>query len=302
MPKQSRTVSRAPANLVVTYHYVRPVDSDGAVGVTPEEFRAHLRLIKTMYSPVTAEEFVAFHRERTGLALVTFDDALRDQFDHAFPILEDEGVPAVYYAPMRPYAPETDRWCTQHLLHALAHELGWSELERRLEPHLEPHTAGRVIDRSEVDRLYHYETPHKRRLKYIIAFVLDHRTAGECLRRVNGAIGLRPEDWYMSAEELREVQNAGHALGGHGFDHIPFNTLTPKQQAGEMHRAQALMTRLFGAMGRTLAYPFGRFTAETPAIAQACGYTHCFSTEDRVDAKFLRSTLGVERVACAPAA
>ncbi len=291
----------SPRNLVVTYHYVRPENSDGVTGVSPQEFREHLRLIKSRYRPVTAYEFVAFHREESGMALVTFDDALADQHDYAFPILEDEGVPAVFYAPMLPYSNHADRWCTQHLLHALGHELGWAPLEKRINPVIEPllRDAGKRVDESEMNRLYHYEAPHKRRLKYILAFALDAEQAGAALRNVNKCVGLSPDDWYMSATELLELQDAGHSLGGHGFSHVPFTTLTTKQQAAEMHRSQTLMSQLFGAMSRTLAYPFGRASRETEAIAKAAGYTHMFTTENRVDAKFLEKAIAAPAAAAA---
>lgn len=288
-----------PRNLVVTYHYVRPENSDGVVGVTPEEFREHLRVIKSRYRPVTAAEFVARHGRESGLALVTFDDALKDQYEFAFPVLEDEGVPAVFFAPMRPFSDEPDRWCTQHLLHALAQALGWVELEKRVGPLIAPLLSGVAVDRAAMDRLYHYEAPHKRHLKYVLAFVLDHGQVTGVLRRLNRSVGLLPEEWYMSAGQLLALQNAGHSLGGHGFDHVPFNTLTAERQVAEMQRSQELMGRLFGARARTMAYPFGRSTLETEAIARACGYTHCFGTEERVDAKALRAVLGETQVAAA---
>ena len=57
--------------------------------------------------------------DEDGLVLVTFDDAVSDQYVHALPILEEYQVPSVIFAPMRPYSDESDRWTTQHLLHAL---------------------------------------------------------------------------------------------------------------------------------------------------------------------------------------
>src|SRR4051794_14692788 len=112
------------------YHYVRPSNSEGVTGITPQELGEQLDLVTARYRAVTAEEFVETHAEQSGMALITFDDAVSDQYDHAFPVLEDRGVPAVVFAPMRPYSDEADRWTTQHLLHALAQELGFAELER----------------------------------------------------------------------------------------------------------------------------------------------------------------------------
>jgi peptidoglycan/xylan/chitin deacetylase (PgdA/CDA1 family) len=274
------------AHLVVTYHYIREHNSDGVTGVTPQEFAGQIRAIQAQYRVVTVEEFAVQHVHEGGLAVITFDDALRDQAVAAS-ILDDHGLPGVFFAPMRPYSDEPDHWCPQHLLHALADELGWAELKERVSPHL----AGVEIDTDEADRLYHYEVPHKRRLKYALAFALPAAEAAAALREVNVRIGLRADDWYLTAAQLRALEDAGHALGGHGFDHVPYNTLSAQAQAADMHRAVHLMNKLFGTLPRALAYPFGRFTPVTAALARACGYIHTFTTEDRVDAKFVRDEI-----------
>jgi peptidoglycan/xylan/chitin deacetylase (PgdA/CDA1 family) len=274
-------------NLVVMYHYVRPENSDGVTGLTPEAFREQVRAIAERYRIVTVEEYVATHEQETGLALLTFDDAVSDQYDYAFPVLEDEGHPCVIFAPMRPYSGEEDPWTSAHLLHALAQELGFAELQRRVVALL-----GDVpLDEAEMNRLYHYEVPEKRRLKYLMSFVLDEAQARATLREVNASVGLKVEDWFMSERELVQVQSAGSAIGGHGFHHVPYHTLTPKEQAADMHRAMREMTRICGAMDRAMAYPFGSHDAHTEAIAGALGYTYCFTVEERVDAKDLFAAL-----------
>ncbi len=272
-----------PGNLVAMYHYVRPANSDGVTGVTPAVFEDQVRRIADHYRPVTVEEYVATHATASGMALITFDDAVSDQFDYAFPILEQLGVPSVVFAPMRPYSDEPDGWTTQHLLHALAQELGWAELDRRVVARIGETT----IDLDEMNRLYHYEVPEKRRLKYTLAFALPQPEVRVLLADVNTEVGLAPEDWFMSAAELREIQSAGHAIGGHGFDHAAYATLTPKDQAADMHRALETMSHVCGAMARPVAFPFGSFTAETEPIALGLGYTHCFGVEERVDAMHL---------------
>jgi hypothetical protein len=44
-------------------------------------------------------------------------------------------------------------------------------------------------------------------------------------------------------------------------------------------------------VSRALAYPYGRYTAETEAIARGCGYTYAFDTDGRVDCKYLEDHL-----------
>lgn len=272
--------------LVVTYHYVREKNSDGVTGITPSEFAAQIRAIQTGYRIVTMDEFAEYPEAGEPIALITFDDAVRDQF-LAASILDDHGVPGVFFAPMRPYSNESDRWCAQHLLHALAEHFGWREFERRVEPFL----AGVEIDTARMNHLYHYEAPQKRRLKFALAFAIPPRRAWDILREINAGVGLSPDDWFMSRVQLSELQTRGHALGGHGFDHVPFTVLSPDEQAVDMRRAAGTMNALFGARPRPLAYPFGRCDETTEALARACGYTMTFTTSDRVDAKFLMQEL-----------
>lgn len=268
-------------NLIVTYHYVRDQNSDGVVGVTPETFRRHVRAIRQHFEVVTADDYVQRHALERGLALVTFDDAVRDQFVAA-EILDELGCPGVFFAPMRPYADAPDGWTTQHLLHALAHHLGWRELEARLAPYL----ADVVVDEAAMNRLYHYEAPEKRRLKYALAFALSPAQCRAALSAINANVGLQAADWFMTADQLRSLQDAGHALGGHGFDHVPYSTLTPEAQRVDIQRAADEMNLRFGRRPRTFAYPYGRETPETAAMIRAAGFTFTFGTSERVDAKF----------------
>lgn len=269
------------------YHYVRPENSDGVTGLTPEAFEQQLRAVGERYRFVTAEEWSETHQSAAGVALITFDDAVSDQYDHAFPILERLGIPGVVYVPMRPYSDEADGWTTQHLLHALAHHIGFAELESRLAPELDK--LG--LDQDVVDEVYGYEVPEKRRLKYALGFALSEERARELLSSVNATVGLKPSDWFASRDQLLEIQSAGHALGGHGFAHVPYDQLSAKDQAADMHRAQELMNREFGAMARTVAFPYGRYTSETIPIALGSGYTFCFTLENRVDASDLDAHL-----------
>ena len=135
---------------------------------------------------------------------------LCDQW-RAAEILDDLGLPGVFFAPMRPFARlgAVDGWCSQHLLHALAEHLGWREFARRVEPHL----RGLQPDTDEMERLYHYEVPEKRRLKYALAFALPPTQTAQILRDVNAHIGLTPDSWYLARAQLRALEAAGHCRG-----------------------------------------------------------------------------------------
>ena len=95
-------LSRAIQPLV--YHRVCPDDrytpSEYAVRVS--DFRRQMEyMLRRGYTPVTLEEFQhsLAGRETTGgkRVLVTFDDGYRDNYTHAFPILQELHIPALIF-------------------------------------------------------------------------------------------------------------------------------------------------------------------------------------------------------------
>jgi peptidoglycan/xylan/chitin deacetylase (PgdA/CDA1 family) len=288
-------------NLVLTYHYVRPANSEGVTGLTPEAFDRQIALVKTRYRLVSSQEFAdGAAAGETGLGLITFDDGVLDQFVYAAPVLAKHRVPAVFYCPMRPVAEGVDfagyeaaigradpagrcGWCVQHLLHALAQELGFAELERRVRVAIDASGRDVTIDEAAMHRLYHYEVASKRWLKYVMAFVLDQAAAGAILREINQSVGLSHRDWFCSASQLASLQAAGHELGAHGFDHVAYSTLDLQAQGADMLSAKMTMDRLFGDRPRGIAFPFGRADTWTWGLVDELGYRPAFTTAKRVD-------------------
>lgn len=290
-----------PDNIVLTYHYVRPVNSEGVTAITPDDFSQQLTWLSRRYTIVGVDEFIHQRARSKNLALITFDDAVLDQFTHAFPVLESHRAKAVFYAPMRPIADAHDfakyesalghldpahrsGWCSQHLLHALAEHLGFQALEGLVRQHLASQPSGiPAVDLEAMNRLYHYEVPAKRWLKYLMAFTLSPQHSASLLHAINLRVNLDHRDWFCSIEHLRQMQAAGHALGGHGFDHLALTTLSLEGQALDLLLAKETMDRHFGARPRSIAFPFGRADDITFRITQALGYTQTFTTEDRID-------------------
>ncbi|MFK7959807.1 MAG: polysaccharide deacetylase family protein [Phycisphaerales bacterium] len=285
MPHPSR-----PRHFIATYHYVRPENSDGVTGITPEAFERQLRAIAAGWDVVGVDEFIARESEASGLALITFDDAVRDQYTWAAPILESLGMPAVFFAPMRPFDPVHDdrpdqQWIAQHLLHALAEQMGWPAFERAFDAAVAARSLRISIDLEHMNELYHYEVPAKRRLKYSIAFALDPSTVAGILTEINAEVGLQARDWFMGPGDLIDLERRGFAIAGHGYDHFPYSTMTADQQRDDLRRAREVLDALLGPANRSLAYPFGRSTSVTAEIAAELGYTRCFGTEERIDAR-----------------
>lgn len=70
--------------------------------VTPESFRQQLRILKQFFILLPLSEWIARRAQGKPLperaCAVTFDDGWRDNFEYAFPILQEEQVPATVFA------------------------------------------------------------------------------------------------------------------------------------------------------------------------------------------------------------
>lgn len=93
--------------LIMMYHRVLPDKHPGrqseqpGMYVSPETFRMHMRILKSRFETVKLGEWVKKANGGGELpefaCAVTFDDGWRDNYDYAYPILKEYGVPATIF-------------------------------------------------------------------------------------------------------------------------------------------------------------------------------------------------------------
>lgn len=98
---------RSPAAAILMYHSVLPdpalqADSLGGIIHSEVEFRAQMELLARQYHPISLDEIVKRFHDGEDLPMrsvvVTFDDGYADNYEVAMPILDQCGIPAVFYA------------------------------------------------------------------------------------------------------------------------------------------------------------------------------------------------------------
>jgi peptidoglycan/xylan/chitin deacetylase (PgdA/CDA1 family) len=119
-----------------------------------------------------------------------------------------------------------------------------------------------------------------------------HRHAVEILRDldlpatvfvVSDRIGVAEPDWYpgsdrvMSAEELREVADAGLDIQSHTRTHADLPTLEDNELDRELAEARVVLGNLLGRDVVYLAYPFGHYDAHVRAAVHRAGYRAAFT-------------------------
>ncbi len=260
----------------VNYHYIR--DSFDApypsiFGVTPDRFRKELRALRESARLVGGEQLMEWAGRDLpddGAALVvTFDDGLAEQYEHALPVLREEGAPALFFVNSAPLA--EGRVSTVHKLHLLRSRLSphcfstlLDEQAKRLGLEL-PEAEGEAPQRH-----YQYDTPAAARLKYRLNFLLDteqrRQLADACFEAHfpdrDAEVSRR---LYMDAGQIRNLGERG-LLGSHAHRHLPLGLLPEPKIREQIRSSLDHLERWSGRRPAAMSYPYGSRAACTPAV------------------------------------
>jgi peptidoglycan/xylan/chitin deacetylase (PgdA/CDA1 family) len=279
--------------VAVNFHYVRPAfdfPCPGIHGISPEQFASQLKLLGRVGQFVSGAELRAAVERRKPLAspalVVTFDDGLREQFDHAWPILRELGIPAIFFINTLPIA--TGTICAVHKIHLVRAHLDPAEFERRLRHKAAQHGLSLTdsADPTAATNHYVYDTPAAAQLKFLLNFSLppierDAIVAEIFEEQFPGRETAMSRQLYLAPEQIAELGRHG-AIGSHAHDHLPLGLLSPSASETQITLANHYLSDWAGYAPYALSYPYGSREACSPAaagVASRCGIRFAFTME-----------------------
>lgn len=265
----------------IGYHYVRlnfELPHPGIFGLTTAEFKAQLELLGRH------GEFVGLGLLRRALAgevslpdrawLVSFDDGLREQFEHALPVLDELRIPAVFFANTLPLAEK--RPLLVHMIHLLRANVAPSTLKNVIGGvATELGISLQEVDSARAVHQYGYDTREVAELKYLFNFALPMAdrdlVVEQCFDRLLGWDRAEVSAaLYMDREQLRNLA-ARDLLGSHSHSHRPLGTLEEGDLRREISLSLDYLETWTGVRVDSLGYPYGSQSACTPAVGRVAG-------------------------------
>jgi peptidoglycan/xylan/chitin deacetylase (PgdA/CDA1 family) len=273
-------LARANRGLVaLAYHRIGdpegcPVDG-GVFNATPEALAEHMRMLQRWSRIASLEEVEHYYasgsRFPSALAMLTFDDAYRDNYTTAFPILRNGGVPATFFV-------ATSFIETGHVPHW--DRIAYAVKHTRLEEHVLEHPR-----RVHISGIRSDPEAAIRTLLRLYKEVRD-LDPERFLEEVEAGLGAAATDsigeLFASWAELREMVAGGMALGSHTHSHRLLGRLSYAEQVQELERSRELLHERVGVRVSSLAYPVGHlsdghFTDDTRRALSSAGYRVAFS-------------------------
>lgn len=272
---------------ILCYHRVLPLARKRAyfipdLVVTPEGFAAQCAIVRDRFDVRPLGEAVDCWRaggaRARPLAAITFDDGYRDNFAHAFPVLEALGLRATFFVVTGLVGVADATWY-DHLGHAAA-------------------AAQAGPGRAAFEA--HFEAPVRARLQAIksasayACAVVEHAKAlspearAELIADAERAMPHPPMDpaldCIMDAAQLRALHAAGHEIASHTHTHPLLPQLAGDALRDELVQSRDTIAELVGQAPRGFCYPNGDHNEAVVEAVRGSGYEMATTTQQGVNA------------------
>lgn len=284
-----------PPLTVVMYHYVRPIKGSRHYrirGLELVDFEAQIDYIERHYSVVSMDAVLDAASGRSSLPpsplLLTFDDGYRDHHEHVFPVLKRRKLSGAFFPPVQ--AVREGRILDVNKVHYILAALDEPQpFVDAIDAAIgDASTEAGLLSAGEYRKRYmlasRFDTAATMYVKRMLQFGLPTVFRGEVLDELFARYVSSDEvdfasQLYVSEDQLRDMVDAGMAVGGHGYSHSWLNRLAAAEQAFEIDRSLAMLQSL-GATDRhfIFCYPYGGYDERTLALLRDRGCDAAFTT------------------------
>jgi peptidoglycan/xylan/chitin deacetylase (PgdA/CDA1 family) len=246
-----------PLLTIVMYHYVRELARSRypeIKGLSLRAFKQQLAYLRKYYYLAGVAEVLAALAGETDLpanaAWLTFDDGYLDHYTNVFPLLLEHRIEGLFFPVAR--AVKEGRVLDVNKIHfVLAANPDKETILQNLEELLaEARGAYQLASWAwywvRSAKASRFDPPEVMFIKGMLQKVLPQPLRAQVVDRLFQKFVSRDEaafagELYMNLEQLRIMQAGGMYIGGHGYDHIWLDTLSPDKQREEAARTREFL-------------------------------------------------------------
>lgn len=289
--------------VVSNYHYIREdftADFPSIYGLTPQQFRSQLEELAKAGSFVSQEELLKFRNREfdKNYILITFDDGLKEQYQLAKPILDEMGIPFIFFI-------NTSNFRERNV--SLVHKIHLVRSRLSSEDILEELKRNSSLDLNIKEKAlatahYNYDEDQTAHLKYLLNFKLSVKKQQELIDPLFNHLfdeGKVSSELYFDEEMLEELFQK-NSLGSHSHNHLPLGKLSQEELEQELQQTQRFFREKFGRPADSISYPYGSLEACTgiSELVESHDFKFGFTMERAKNGALKENSLLLSRFDC----
>ncbi len=276
--------------LILMYHQVfknpekENIFIQGGLYVSQDIFDKQLAYLKKKYTIISLSQLVELlergHSLPKKIAVITFDDGWRDNYQYAYPVLKKHNLPATIFITTDFIDSRKIFWFLEA---ALLHQKGrLSEDQFYTIFENLPSAHENVPEKSSFNRknlkfLYHNTESF---LEFLKQF--DFSTVSSILNKMSEFSGFRlldrlTERWMLNWDEIKAMADLVE-IGSHGCSHRIMTRLSPEEIMKELTTSKKTIEEKTGQPVSLFAYPNGDYSAEIEKMVSQAGYRAAIAT------------------------
>lgn len=270
---------------ILTYHRITDeVYPEDPLIVSADQFAKHVEFLKCRFRLLSAHEVAKIVRSQKPFpdrsCLITFDDGWKDNYTHAFPILQAFQAPSIIFLTTG-YVGTSKRFWHERLS-ALLFALPLSCVGGEVRHHSNWRTASVVSVIREVSA-----TPVRSRRAVIeeITEAWKWLADAERERKIQeieataGVSSVSATPAMLSWEEVAVMASAGIEFGSHTVSHVLLDQVNGKEMRVELRVSKEVLESRLRQPVEFVAYPNGNYNDDVLAASKECGYLGGFTCE-----------------------
>lgn len=278
---------------VLMYHRVTSPEIEGyslqaGMYVTPDSFKLQMEYLAKKNTVIELDSLVAKVINKESIAAntvaISFDDGWKDNYEYAYPVLKELGLPATIFLATSFINSDKTFWsdatpCAVSKMRntsfdkaritslAQIHELR----DANLEALFTCVTCNDSLVQNSLEQLIINlkQEPEDTREGFAMGLLAE--------------IGGKEKDSFLSWEEVREMSNNDIQFGSHTHTHRPLDELSENEITKEIRESKEELLGNQAAVAGTFCYPEGRYSTDSQRILAELGIMASLSTDASTD-------------------
>ena len=278
---------------VMMYHYIRdPGDAaeagSGIPGMPVQTFEAQLDELTRRHTFVTWPDMrMALDGVKplpASACVLTFDDGVCDHYLNAFQVLQSRNLSGLFFVMDRR---ESEGFILAHKIHYLLAKLDVRGLRQGIWEKLDSPQRERF---TQAEKKYQmkYSLESLDGQIHLLKAVLQRDMSAEVDTILSelfathiGSENEMARNYYLNAEQIREMAAGGMHFGGHSRSHPWFDWIDAEARAAEI-KASADWIEQFESGPWAFAYPYGGLSDDSPTLLKEHGFAAAFTTRTQL--------------------